>query len=104
MREIEEEVEQPVLDGEGNPVLNEDGTPKLDINKVAIGTILSGEDNQVVDMLVDMTPYGVTAAVYTQTTDVENETNGIMTYDRKVIKFDEQKFRQANQKLINSVK
>ena len=55
-------------------------------------------------MLVDMTPYGVTAAVYTQTTDVENETNGIMTYDRKVIKFDEQKFRQANQKLINSVK
>ena len=59
---------------------------------------------EFIDMLVDMTPYGVTAAVYTQTTDVENETNGIMTYDRKVIKFDEQKFRQANQKLINSVK
>ena len=29
---------------------------------------------------------GLSAAVYTQTTDVENETNGFMTYDRKVIK------------------
>lgn len=29
---------------------------------------------------------GLSAAVYTQTTDVEIETNGLMTYDRKVIK------------------
>jgi len=29
---------------------------------------------------------GLSAGVYTQTTDVEIETNGIMTYDRKVIK------------------
>ncbi len=29
---------------------------------------------------------GLSAAVYTQTTDVENETNGFLTYDRKVIK------------------
>ena len=33
VREIEEEVEQPVLDGEGNPVLNEDGTPKTETVK-----------------------------------------------------------------------
>ncbi len=33
---------------------DEEGNPKLDINKVAIGTIMTGEDNQVVDMLVDM--------------------------------------------------
>jgi len=31
---------------------------------------------------------GLSAAVYTQTTDVEVEVNGIMTYDREVIKFD----------------
>ena len=55
-------------------------------------------------MLVDMRKYGVTAAVYTQTTDVENEANGIMTYDRAVVKFDEKRLREANQKLIDTVK
>lgn len=30
---------------------------------------------------------GLSAAVYTQTTDVEVEINGLMTYDRKVVKF-----------------
>lgn len=34
-------------------------------------------------------PMGLSAGVYTQTTDVEIETNGIMTYDRKVIKIPE---------------
>ena len=27
-------------------------------------------------------------AVYTQTTDVENEVNGLLTYDRRVVKAD----------------
>ena len=31
---------------------------------------------------------GLSAAVYTQTTDVETEANGLMTYDRAVIKQD----------------
>src|SRR5439155_25097401 len=31
---------------------------------------------------------GLSAAVYTQTTDVEVEVNGLMTYDREVIKLD----------------
>jgi hypothetical protein len=31
---------------------------------------------------------GLAAAIYTQTTDVEVEVNGLMTYDREVIKFD----------------
>lgn len=39
------------------------------------------------------------AAVYTQTTDVETEVNGIMTYDREVIKFDENRIREAAEKL-----
>ncbi len=33
-------------------------------------------------------PRGLSAAVYTQTTDVEVEVNGLMTYDREVIKLD----------------
>ncbi|MCM1110154.1 MAG: DUF4965 domain-containing protein [Clostridium sp.] len=35
------------------------------------------------------------AAVYTQTTDVETEVNGLMTYDREVNKFDEKRVRDA---------
>ncbi|HTQ09431.1 MAG TPA: glycoside hydrolase family 2 TIM barrel-domain containing protein [Fimbriimonadaceae bacterium] len=38
---------------------------------------------------------GLSGAVYTQTTDVETELNGLMTYDRKVIKMDEHRIRQA---------
>lgn len=36
------------------------------------------------------------AAVYTQTTDVEGEVNGLMTYDRKVIKLEEDRLRAIN--------
>ncbi len=44
------------------------------------------------------------AAVYTQTTDVETEVNGLMTYDRKVMKMNEQKIREVNLKLSNIFK
>lgn len=39
---------------------------------------------------------GVSAAVYTQTTDVEGEVNGLMTYDRKFIKVDPAVLRVMN--------
>lgn len=39
---------------------------------------------------------GLSAAVYTQWTDVENEMNGLYTYDRKVEKLDKQKVSDAN--------
>lgn len=42
---------------------------------------------------------GLSAAIYTQTTDVEIETNGLLTYDRKVFKMPTEKLRQANLKL-----
>lgn len=44
---------------------------------------------------------GLSAAVYTQTTDVEVETNGLMTYDRKVIKNPVEKFKAVHEKLYN---
>jgi len=43
---------------------------------------------------------GLSAAVYTQTTDVETEVNGLMTYDRQVIKIDEQPAAAAAAKLF----
>lgn len=41
-------------------------------------------------------------AVYTQTTDVEIEMNGLMTYDRKVIKVDEDRIREVNRRVIKN--
>ena len=46
---------------------------------------------------------GVSAAVYTQTTDVEVEVNGLMTYDRKVIKMDRDRLREINKAVIGSM-
>ena len=42
---------------------------------------------------------GLSAAVYTQTTDVEGEINGLMTYDRKVIKMPAEKLKELHAKL-----
>lgn len=55
-------------------------------------------------MLKELVKNGCSGAVYTQTTDVEGEVNGIMTYDRKVIKMDEAKLKAVNQDVINSLK
>lgn len=46
---------------------------------------------------------GFSAAVYTQTTDVEVEVNGLMTYDRKVIKLDEAILKQINSSICNAL-
>ncbi|MTD57547.1 LamG-like jellyroll fold domain-containing protein [Amycolatopsis pithecellobii] len=46
---------------------------------------------------------GVSAGVYTQTTDVEKEVNGFLTYDRQVRKMDFAAARAANLAVINGV-
>ncbi len=43
---------------------------------------------------------GLAAAVYTQTTDVEIEINGYLTYDRKVEKMDAEAIAQAHREMI----
>lgn len=53
--------------------------------------------------LLELIQKGFSAAVYTQTTDVEGEINGLMTYDRKVIKMNEAKVREINQLICNSL-
>lgn len=42
---------------------------------------------------------GLSGAVYTQTTDCETELNGLMTYDRAMIKLDEARVRKAVESL-----
>jgi hypothetical protein len=43
---------------------------------------------------------GLSAAVYTQTTDVENEVNGFLTYDRQVVKMSVPDVAQRNRAVI----
>ncbi len=55
------------------------------------------------EMLKVFISTGCAAAVYTQITDVEIEVNGIMTYDREVVKVDEKKFRETNLSVIRAL-
>ena len=67
----------------------------------------NGEDvlklyEEFAEMLKTFVANGCAAAVYTQTTDVEVEVNGLMTYDRKVIKIDEKRLAEINRSVIAS--
>jgi hypothetical protein len=42
---------------------------------------------------------GLSGTVYTQVSDVENEVNGIYTYDRAVLKIDENVLKDINSQL-----
>jgi len=53
------------------------------------------------DRLQELIKMGLSAAVYTQTTDVEGEVNGFMTYDRKIIKMPVELLRKSNVRLYN---
>jgi hypothetical protein len=49
---------------------------------------------------------GLSAAIYTQTTDVEIEVNGFVTYDREIEKMDFRKLRELHygiQKRFNNM-
>lgn len=51
-------------------------------------------------MLKDLIRQGCAAGIYTQTTDVEGEVNGLMTYDREIVKMDEAAMREVNLSVI----
>lgn len=48
------------------------------------------------EQLKQLIRQGFSAAVYTQTTDVEIEVNGLMTYDRAIVKVDEKRVAKVN--------
>lgn len=47
---------------------------------------------------------GLSVAIYTQTTDVEHEVNGVLTYDRKVEKMQLERIKEINQAVIDESK
>ncbi|MGN1195766.1 MAG: glycoside hydrolase family 2 protein [Acutalibacteraceae bacterium] len=52
-------------------------------------------ENQVIPMMKK----GLSATVYTQVSDVEFEVNGMLTYDREIVKLDEETVKEMNRKL-----
>ncbi|MCZ4119492.1 AbfB domain-containing protein [Streptomyces sp. H39-S7] len=67
---------------------------------------LTALNNRFVGLLdalrLNQLPAGLSASVYTEITDVENEVNGLLTYDRQVVKVDAARVKAANQALINA--
>ena len=43
---------------------------------------------------------GLSAAIYTQLTDVENEVNGFLSYDRRLVKMDIRAVAERNRAVI----
>ena len=55
------------------------------------------------EKLMELVERGFSAAVYTQTTDVEGEVNGLVTYDREVVKVDVDRLHEVNRRLVRSL-
>ena len=53
------------------------------------------------DRILPLIKKGLCACVYTQVSDVEEEINGLVTYDREYIKISPQRMRAINQKIAN---
>ena len=53
----------------------------------------------LMDRVVDLAAKGLGGSVYTQTTDVEIEINGLMTYDRKVLKYNPAVLKAAHDRI-----
>ncbi len=54
--------------------------------------------------ILPLIPLGVSALIYTQVSDVEDETNGLVTYDRRVIKVDPEATARLMKRLSDSIK
>ena len=54
----------------------------------------------LMDKLGQYAEWGLGGAVYTQTSDVEIEINGLLTYDRKVLKYNPEVLKKAHQEVV----
>ena len=68
-----------------------DTSTRADLEKVYLG---------LMDKLGKLVDAGLAGSIYTQTTDVEIEINGLLTYDRKVLKFNPEVLKKAHAEII----
>jgi hypothetical protein len=52
------------------------------------------------DEVASMIERGLCASVYTQVSDVEDETNGLLTYDRQILKIDAERMRRISEEIF----
>ena len=86
--------------GLGLPVENHLWNPKM--RNWGYRTYHSSKElkKQYAELIHNMAPMvnkGLSAAIYTQTTDVEGEVNGLITYDREKVKMDVNDIREINE-------
>lgn len=55
------------------------------------------------EQLLKLIKAGYSGAIYTQTTDVEIEVNGLMTYDREIVKMEADRVREINLRICKSL-
>ena len=55
------------------------------------------------EQVLPLVPRGLCAAVYTQVSDVEDETNGLLTFDRKAAKVTPDEFREVSEQLLRAI-
>ncbi len=67
--------------------------------KDADRSFVQGKFITLMDHVGDLARAGLCGSVYTQTTDVEAEINGLITYDRKVVKFDEKALAAVHERV-----
>ena len=72
-------------------------------------SVNSGEElkdlfNSYTDLLKPLQADGLGGAVYTQLTDLEGEVNGLITYDRKVVKVNEQQKEEIKKVISHTIK
>ena len=58
-------------------------------------------ENLYINQVLPQIKKGLCGTIITQVSDIEDETNGFITYDRKVLKVDETKMQQINQAIQN---
>lgn len=71
------------------------GYGKYDSKAKFVSALRDLYENQVMPLKTK----GLCATVYTQLSDVEDETNGLLTYDRKVLKITPEEFAEVSEKL-----
>ena len=52
------------------------------------------------DELIPAKELGLCASIYTQLSDVQSEVNGLVTYDRRIVKVDENALKKLNDDLV----
>ncbi len=94
--------------GLGHPVeghlwkATKDGKGNWGYGGIADTKTRKGLEKTYLDLLgkvEELAKKGLGGAIYTQTTDVEVEINGILTYDRKVLKFNPETLKAAHSRL-----